>query len=365
MNVKKTEKKKILIKGTLGYNGIAQVVMNYCMALKNENDYDFIVTDAPDATREDYKKTCRENGWNIYYLPSPVKHFFSYFKQVKKIIKSNQYDTYHINGNSGVMLFDVVAGKSTKIKTIVHSHNSSCKFKLLHKLCKPFLKKCKAEKLACSDLAGKWVYGKSEYTVLNNCIDYNRFSFDERKRNELRKALRIDTDTFMVLQVGNLQEEKNQGYTLHFFASFLQECPNAVLVFCGGGPDKEKLEQQITSLGLQQKVRFAGKVPNVNEYYIAADVLVQPSVYEGLPLTLLEGQAADLLCLASSNITRQCEVSENVTFLGIAPSDCEKWVEALLRCKKEKKPRRQVSDEWLNGSFDINRQAQILQKIYE
>jgi glycosyltransferase involved in cell wall biosynthesis len=106
----------------------------------------------------------------------------------------------------------------------------------------------------------------------------------------------------VVLTVGNLQEHKGQRIVVDAFAKLAARYPGAKLVIVGEGPDRKTLERSVATLGLADRTRFAGTVPNVElaQWYSAADVLVLASSREGWPNVLLEAMACGTPVVASA-----------------------------------------------------------------
>ncbi|MCR5609363.1 MAG: glycosyltransferase, partial [Lachnospiraceae bacterium] len=236
---------KILIKGSLGVNGIAQVTMNYCEKLKNENSYEFVVCETPKLIRKDFIEICNNNGWKIHYMPSQVTSIIRYKRALKNIFKSYKPDIYHINGNSCLMCIDVLLAKKYVKNIITHCHSTSTKFPVLNKLLKPMLKKQKILRLACSKEAALWAYGNSECILLRNAIDYNRFKYSEIIRTTKRKELHLRNDELVILQVGNFEYEKNQIYSIKLFEMICKKNKNIKMVFCGEGEDRYSIKKYV------------------------------------------------------------------------------------------------------------------------
>lgn len=139
----------------------------------------------------------------------------------------------------------------------------------------------------------------------------------------LRKQLGIKEDERMILAVGRLSKEKAQIDLLRTFTNLQETNPevNAKLVIVGDGPEREMLEAATQSLGLSNRVVFTGQVNNVQVYYAAADVLVNPSHSEGSPYVLLEAMAANLPIVATAVGGVPEMVENNESALLVPPND--------------------------------------------
>ena len=152
-------------------------------------------------------------------------------------------------------------------------------------------------------------------TVLPNAIDPERFKFSESARREIRAKYGIADDDFVVGHVGRFYPQKNHEFLIDVFSEVRLQKPNAKLLLLGDGPLQEKIRQKVETLGLAESVVFAGLQKNPAPFYSAMDVFAFPSLWEGLPLTLVEAQYSGLPCVVSENVTREVVVTENVYLL--------------------------------------------------
>jgi len=126
--------------------------------------------------------------------------------------------------------------------------------------------------------------------------------FDARTRQAARERLRFPWKR-IVLFTGRLSAEKNLPTLIEAMPSVLRIYPDSHLLLVGDGgafrnvePD---LRRQVTALGLQESVHFVGRVSNVFDYLLAADLFVLPSSSEGMSNSLLEAMVAGLPIIAS------------------------------------------------------------------
>lgn len=131
--------------------------------------------------------------------------------------------------------------------------------------------------------------------------------------------------------VGRLTEQKGHEYLFRALQPILKQSPQWVLFVVGDGPLKSQLETQARELGIESSVVFTGKRGDMANVYAALDLFVLPSLYEGLPIAVLEALAAKKAVIA----TRVGAVSEVVldgkTGLLIEPADTEALQNAILR----------------------------------
>ncbi len=356
--------KRVLLINTAytSFNGITSVIMNYVRKSYRMVEYDFVLCGKVEAKFADELKML---GKHVYIPPfSRVRKPLAYSAWLKKLIKQNQYDVIHVHGNSGTMYFEIHTAKQSKIPVrIAHSHSTSCKHMLAHKILKPFLNRDLTTAIACSDLAGKWLFTR-DYTVLQNGVDVDKFSFSQTIRDEYRKKMGLENN-FVIGHVGYMDTEKNHMFLLRVFKELVEKCPDARLILIGDGRLRSEIEQYILGNDLSNYVKVLGKRSDVANLYQCMDVFVLPSLFEGLPVTLVEAQAAGLHCIASSRVTMQANITGDIQYLSIDDGNINEWVKALLEIKNLTF-NRSISVETVRGSaFNISKSVEALLQAYQ
>jgi len=113
-------------------------------------------------------------------------------------------------------------------------------------------------------------------------------------RSEVRKEAGMEADDLVLLAVGRLVYSKAHEILIAAMPTVLQKFPNAKVGICGDGVLRTKLEAQIEALGLSASVKLLGESDHVAKFLASADVFVLPSLWEGLPIALLEAMSAGL-----------------------------------------------------------------------
>ena len=167
--------------------------------------------------------------------------------------------------------------------------------------------------------------------VLHSGIELNDFKFDNIARKKLRNKLKISSSEKLIGFAGVLQERKNPIFALQVFAKYLKKEPNSTLLIIGKGPLKDRINQLVSILGIEEKVKFISYTSNLNKLYSAMDILIFPSLYEGFGLVPLEAQVSNLLVLASNKVAPQVFVTENIK--KIDNFDKKNWVQILEKSK--------------------------------
>lgn len=136
-------------------------------------------------------------------------------------------------------------------------------------------------------------------TLVPNAIDLRRFAPGKADRAESRNKFGLPTDAKVIAGVGRLNPQKNFSLFLDIAAELAPGFPELRFLLAGEGPEESVLHEKAHALGLADRIVFAGYVADTRQVYAAADILLMPSRFEGLPMTLLEAMAMGLPVVAS------------------------------------------------------------------
>lgn len=358
----------ILVISTVRYrfNGIANVIRNlYLDDVFKGDDISFLFPADNDATMI---AELGEKGFRTYEFPRYEKGAISYFRYVRNLVNTNNIDIVHIHGNSHALLIELIASLAGRCKIrICHSHNTTCNNVLMHKLLEPIFNILCTDRFACGEDAGRWMYGNKQFQIINNGINTEKFRFNEENRTHIRKQYGITDDEIVIGHVGNLNTQKNQTFLLDIMSK-LNNIEKYKLMLVGEGEKRAELERKTLRLGLNHHVIFVGATQEVPAYLSAMDAIVMPSLYEGLPLSLVEEQANGLTCFVSNNITREVNISGNLHFV-YDTTDTEFWVKAVSNFHiHNNRNRAMISDLAINAikvsGYDIESEVTKLHDYY-
>ena len=367
--------KRVLVTGAanIGKAGVATIVYKWGQHFdSNVIIYDYLMQRG--LPEEKYVKAIAEKGGIIYTMPLGSHSAFSIIKWVEDIVRTNNYEIIHINSDSAyVAAAYIYAAKRGGIKKIyVHSHCTKIDdsnvlrrtFKTIaHKICVQYVCHNTNRYLACSKLAGTWMFGKKnvsthKYCTIYNGVEVQKYIFDETVRKIYRKELGIENH-LVIGNIGRLSYQKNQSFLLDIFKEYYKRNPKSVMVLVGDGDQRKNLEQKAVLLGLQEAVKFLGLRGDVPQLLWAFDVMVMPSKFEGLPVTMVEAQMADLPCVVSSAITLEADFSGMVEYVSL--NEEYKWLEAIENTKCHK--RNSNVEEKKHSVFNIANAAKALGNI--
>lgn len=343
--------------------GLETMLMNYYRHTdRNKVQFDFLTHRPYDG---DYGEEIRQLGGEIYHLPvlnplSPI-----YKRELTRFFREHpEYRIVHVHQDclSGVIL---KAAKECGVPVrIAHSHNSNQDKNLKYPVklwYKRQIPRYATALFACGKDAGDWMFGRAPYQIINNAIAASVYTYDPKKRARMRQLLGLG-DQLVVGHVGRFSPPKNHPFLLEVFAAVLKKEPNAVLLLVGGGDDLPKIQEKAQSLGISGHVRFLGVRSDVADLMQAMDVFVFPSLYEGLPVTMVEAQASGLPCLISDKVPPECIITEGLVDMLPLSAGAETWAEKVL--EKKNLPRTDSYAEIAAHGFDITTEAVKLQEFY-
>ena len=349
--------------------GVEAVILNYFKNMnKSKFVFDFVIDS--DSTDNNFINEIQELGGTIIKCP-PYQKLHKYNKFLYKLFKEKNYDIVHSNINT-LSVFPLRMAEKAGIKIrIAHSHSTSnpkeWNKNLLKNILRPFSKKYANVYFACSELAGRYLFGNKAFdegkvVIFNNAINLDKFKYNEEKRKEIRKKLNIKNDTFVIGHIGRFVAQKNHTFLIDIFNEMHKENENSVLLLIGQGTLQNEIKEKVDKLGLANSVKFIGQVTNANDYYNAMDVFVLPSLYEGLPVVGVEAQANGMQCYFSTDMTKETKVLEKTEFVSLK-LNAKEWSKKIIK-DLDKNKREDTEKEMTEKGFNIKKESKKLEKIY-
>lgn len=338
---------------------------------RSEVQFDFLLHTDKECS---FNEEIRALGGKLYAVPPRHQGILKNRKALEEFFKTHpDYKIVHHHVSSLTYVEPLKVAKRYGVPMrIIHSHNTrqggSFLHQYLHRWNQLAVKSYATHYLACSDLAAKWLYGKRQYgsgdfAIINNGIEIEKFIYNAEIRSKIRAELGVG-DQLVLGNVGRFSYQKNHDFLIDIFKSVHEKETNSVLLLVGDGELRGQIEQKIAAYGLQDSVILTGVRSDIPDLLQAMDVLVMPSYYEGLPVTLVEAQAAGLPCVVADNITQQIKITNFIEYIGLDLSDAASaWSSSIIRLVALH-VRKDVSDQIIEAGFDIKNTAQYLQKVY-
>lgn len=352
----------------LGVGGAETFISNVLSMLSpDEYHFDFALQNG-NIKNEFLSDYIKNNNSAIYVLPPFTRNIFGQFKLLRNILRENHYDYVHIHMNAAVnpvpLLISHCNFQNTKF--ILHSHNSNSANlvgRILHIVNSRALIKNSCIKVACSELAGKWMFNEFEFYQIDNAVDINKFRFSPTCRNSIRKEFNIGDTTTVIGSIGRFVSAKNHAFMIEWYSNYSANHPDAMLLLVGDGPLFASIKQLVVEKGLEDKVVFTGLRTDAPALLSAMDCFIMPSHFEGLAFTAIEAQASGLGVVASDNVTKLINLKNHCRFVSLNASHADWSIavdEALIQVSKKNR-----RDNPVEGSqFDIDVMINQIKKLY-
>lgn len=353
--------------GPVVLGGVDTMVMNYYRHIdRSRVQFDFIMDGCCDTPIDEEIETM---GGRVYKVEPYAHDMLKSMRQYGRIFRENRYPIVHSHMNTLSVFPLFEAWRAGVPIRIAHSHSTAArgegKRTMLKDMLRPFAKLFPTHYCACSEYAGRWLFGdrlfdSGKVRLVRNAIDLDRFGFLPEIRERVRAELGI-RGKFVVGHVGRFMYQKNHDFLIDIFDRVHQENKNAVLLLIGEGPLRGRVQRRVNERNLTGCVRFLGLRRDVPDLLQAMDVFVLPSFYEGLPVVGVESQAAGLPCVISDAVTREAGITPLVHFLSLSePADA--WAEKVLSFTGARRTNEEQKIE--AAGFQISAAADRLLKFY-
>lgn len=356
----------LMIMPGLNYcGGIETVIMNYYSEFNLDNyQIDFLTHDI---SENSYLEFIKKRGSNVYLLP---KFSFNTVNEIKtryiQILDDNHYDIVHCNmANAAFLYLRIAKNKGINVR-ILHSHQNKAADKKSHAVRNiPLLffgKKYANKYMACSKIAGDFLFGKKKYYILPNSIEYSDYYFNQKKREEIRSSLGLE-GKLVLGHTGRLCPQKNQIMLLQLVNKLKEKYNNILLLLVGDGDDKEILQTYINNHDLNENVILYGSSNQVSLLLQAMDIFLFPSIYEGFGMSALESQISGLPTICSNNVPKEIKIMDYIYFLPVE-NNLDEWVTKIESiCSSDLLKNRNLLK--VDKTYDINKNSKMLDTYYK
>lgn len=319
-----------------------------------------------------YEAEILARGGVIHRIPFITqKGPFAYTHALNKVLAAHpEYHIVHSHMDKFSGLVMRQARRAGIPVRIAHSHNTQNEGGLAFQLVKDYYGRMvlpnATHLFACSRAAAGWMFGPKapDAHILPNGVDPARFAPNPAARGAVRAELGLAPQAPVFGHVGRFTPQKNHEQLLDIFAAIAARQPEAILLLAGTGPLQGEMRRKTDALGLQSNVRFLGARQDVPQLLQAMDCFLFPSLHEGLPVTLVEAQAAGLPVLASAAITREVCITPLVQLHSLSDPP-EAWAAAALNAAGQSRRSRTSPLEAIAAAgYDIRAAAAWLQRFY-
>jgi len=361
-----SKKIKVLIVATTKFelDGITNVILNYYRAIdKIDMQIDFVI---PNDIRKDLKLELESFNSHIYKISGRIKKTWLYVNELSKIINKNNYDIIHAHGNSCTLALEMYVAKKAGVKVrISHSHNTKSKYKIIHKILRGLFDSNYTHAFACGKKAGEWLFNDKSFEIINNGINLEKYKYDVEMRKKYRNKYKLEGKK-VIGHIGHFCYQKNHDYLIDVFSELYKIDDSYRLILIGDGKLRSNVEKKVNDLRLSMAVIFTGKTLDVSQLMQAMDMIIMPSRFEGLPLTLVEAQTACLPCFVSDTVSKEVRITNLVKFLSLERGSKE-WATQINKSNiiNRQKIKDRILNEIIQAGYSITDNAKKMKELYK
>lgn len=366
-------KRVLHIVGGMDLGGTETMIMNLFRKVHNEVEFDFISYYEEEGY---YDKEIESLGGKVIRTESPNK-----IGQIRaaidlyKIIKKENYEVVHAHTlfNCGISMFMAkLAGAKVRIS---HAHTnldmgSSTIRKLYYFIMRSLIKLFSTDYLACSDSAGRYLFGESiiknnRYKVIPNYIEYEKI-LNCNDTTSIRKELNLTDKDKLIVHIGRFVDAKNHEFLIDILNNIISKERSVKAILIGDGELKKTIENKVKNLSLGKNIFFLGLRNDIENILNNSDLFIFPSIYEGLGLVLLEAQAAGLPCLVSEAIQPEADLHIKLINRLSLKNDINLWGKLALELINSKnKDHIKTKNAFKNKGYDLESIIEKLLQIYK
>lgn len=313
----------------------------------------------------------KKYGCQIYYWPYfKVLNYFRFVRFWKKFFENHHYDIVHAHSTNSASIYLKVARLAGCV-TIGHSHSTGYRGSFMQKQLKRYFAKKVGNVadywFACSDDAARRLYGEKfkkfpQYYEIPNAINASSYLYNKKKAQNIRNQIGVKDGEFLCGHVGTFSAPKNHLFLIDIFAEILKYRPNSRLICCGTGILMPTIKEKARMLGVLNKIIFTGVVNNCNEYLMAMDVMIFPSLFEGFGFAVLEAEATGLPVVMSDVIPKDVDLTNCIHRMSLAYSPTQ-WAE--MACSVKIQDRFACNTLITESKYNMRTSIKLISSLYE
>lgn len=351
-------------------SGAEKMVLLIC---KNLTDYKSVVVCGGDKL----KKNFEDNNINSYSLNFSKKHILKNIKYLKNFIGDKDIKIVHAHDNNASIhayLVKSICGVDIRVISHIHSCYPWIKNKGINRSIDRILRPKYDYNITC----GKVVYDfykentnylkKDKISILSNAIDVDEIiTFRSNKRDCIATQYNIQQNGKVIGFVGRLDEEKGIIPFIKEFNKYKENFKDTKILIIGSGSQEEEIKSMAKKLELEEFFIFTGFQENAYDFFPIIDVFFLPSLYEGLPMVILEAMAFGIPVVAM-DVGSIREVINSHRGRLIKPGDYRSFMDELRNLKEDKQLRVNLGNnghEFIKANYNIKSYCKKIEKIYD
>lgn len=319
----------LVVGGAFDSGGVESIMMNIIRNLYCQCKFSVVAMRSGEGK---YDSELISLGVKILKI-SPLSEigYFAQRRQLLSVMKSEDFDIVHINGTqSSILILQAARACGIPVR-VFHAHNTQDS--MLNRLPAFFRKALQkgmsfqichmaTQYLACGMQAGRFVFGekkieKNAVRIIHNSVDLNKYHVVSRAEAMACKESLLGTVNDNVIVLGNagrFTKVKNQLFAIQLTEQLCRNGMSSILCLAGAGGEQNACREYVKAHRIEDKVRFLGEISDIDRFYKSLDVFLLPSLYEGLPVTLIEAQACGVPVMMSDTVTSECDMGVGLLY---------------------------------------------------
>ena len=372
---KYTMKYKVLeLISTMGEGGAESLVKDYALMI-NKGAFDISILTVYHVKHSTTIPSLEEAGISVKSILPGLNIFWKLVKwtigtfyvpyKILNYIRENEICCVHVHMNQLHHLIPIM-NKLDGVKIIYTVHNTPHKYfsgrsgRQEYKATQIFSKRSNFKLVALhADMASELslMFKGSDVRVIENGVNFDKFISIDKTPANLRKDLGIPIDAYVIGHVGRFTEQKNHLFIVRVFKKILEKESKAFLLLIGSGPLRALVEDKLKDDSLRGRFLILEYRDDIPEIMRTMNVFLLPSLFEGLPITLIEAQVSKLPCVVSDNINKEAFLLPSTISMSLKESE-EVWADTCLSSP----PKIEWNDKIL--MYDMNNVIKKLENLY-
>lgn len=284
-----------------------------------------------------YDDEFKGRGAKVFTVTHAGTDLSAFIREVKGFFQEHgsEYDVVHCHMPNSAFWTLRYAAEAGVAHRVLHSHLNSSSDRFSHRVRNApliwFGRRWATDGVACSEDAGRYLFRGKDFLVMRNGIDIDRFAFNPEVRTACRVELGIGPEEPVVGCVGRISLQKNFSFAVRAFGEYVVAHGPARLVIIGesnSADERRELQELVDEMGLENSVMLLGLRSDAYRLYSLFDVFFMPSLYEGLPVSAVEAQAAGLPCVYSTGVPAETDIAGTGSFTAL-DAPLANWARAL------------------------------------
>jgi putative glycosyltransferase len=350
--------------GGLFSDGIGTFIYSYLEYMNlNEIEVTILATNKP--LLED-KIKFKALGVQVVEIERKKSSILAYMRNFLKLLKTEKYDIVHVHGSSALMSVELSIAKIMGVPVrIAHSHNTTCNHILLDRILRPFFNTLYTQSWACGVKAGEWLFKNKQFKVIHNARDVEKYRFNSNSRQIFREMYSLKENVLTLGHVGRFNIQKNHLFLLDLMDELNSKNKNVKLFLVGEGEKIVDIKNDVKLRKLEDSIVFLNRYSDMQSFVSAMDIMLLPSLYEGLPLVAIEWQINGVQSFLSTTISDECVFTNSIQQLPI--DNVNIWVKAIEDFSYIDRIEKSIQNIDLaqKSNYDIRIEAKNLENMYK